>query len=298
MALKYKIALIQLYPKPLAPAHNFAKAESQIRIAASAGARLAILPEYAFTSWQPSSPSWECACAEAAQLLPSLRQLAASLGIALVPGTLVEKLPDGSLANVCYFISSTGDLVGRYVKRNLWHPERGVVQPGREAHDVFDTELGPVGILVCWDLAFPEAMRELVAGGAKLIVVPTWWLLGDAGDGVALNPDSEKLFLESMIVCRAFENTCAVAFVNAGGPSTPEDRASDTEANAGEHREYAGLSQLGLPILGAKGKLGAEEGMSIVEVDMGVLDVAEKTYKVREDLGKEDWHYHVSSKLP
>ncbi|CAI4219458.1 unnamed protein product [Parascedosporium putredinis] len=195
MALKFNIALIQLYPKPLSPAHNFARAESEIRAAASSGARLAVLPE----------------------LLPSLRALAASLGIAIVPGTLVEELSDGTLANVCYFISSTGELVGRYEKRNLWHPERGVMQPGREPHDVFDTEFGPVGLLVCWDLAFPEAMRS------------------------------------SMIICRAFENTCAVVFVNAGAPSSPAEEEADTRDNDGVRREYAGLSQLGMPILGARG---------------------------------------------
>lgn len=178
------------------------------------------------------------------------------------------------------------------MKRNLWHPERGVVEPGREPHDVFETEFGPVGLLVCWDLAFPEAMRGLVAKGAKLVIVPAWWLLSDAGEeGAELNPDCERVFLESMVVCRAFENTCAVAFVNAGGPSTPKDEEEDIKANGGRKREYAGLSQLGMPILGALGKLGQVEGMSIQEVDMGVLDVAERTYKVREDLSKEDWHY-------
>lgn len=188
--------------------------------------------------------------------------------------------------------------MGRYEKRNLWHPERGVMQPGREPHDVFDTEFGPVGLLVCWDLAFPEAMRELVAKGAKLIIAPAWWLVGDAGEGVTLNRDSETVFLESMIVCRAFENTCAVVFVNAGAPSSPAEEEADTRDNDGVRREYAGLSQLGMPILGARGKLGAVEGTSIEELDMRVLEVAERTYKVREDLARDDWHYHVSSKLP
>lgn len=48
-----------------------------------------------------------------------------------------------------------------------------------------------------------------------------------------------------------------------------------------------------MPILGAMGKLGSVEGMSIQEVDMSVLDVAERTYKVRGDLSKEDWHYRT-----
>lgn len=151
-----------------------------------------------------------------------------------------------------------------------------------------------MGLLICWDLAFPEAARALVTKGARLIIAPSWWLMSDAGDaGTALNPLAEKTFLESLVVCRAFENTCAVAFVNAGGPVTGEERDADVEANGGVEREYAGLSQVGMPILGALGKMGGEERMEIVEVDMGVLSAAEGNYKVREDLAREDWHYRT-----
>lgn len=54
------------------------------------------------------------------------------------------------------------------------------------------------------------------------------------------------------------------------------------------------MSRVTVPFLGA---LGEEtrgfkgEGMSVVEVDMRVLEEAERQYKVREDLGREDWHY-------
>jgi hypothetical protein len=51
-----------------------------------------------------------------------------------------------------------------------------------------------------------------------------------------------------------------------------------------------------MPLVGAvKGSFThAEEGMSIVEVDMEILEAAEKNYKVREDLAREDWHYGYS----
>lgn len=140
-------------------------------------------------------------------------------------------------------------------------------------------------------------MRELVAKGAKLVVVPSWWLMSDAREGGSLNPQAEKIFLDSMVVCRAFENTCAVGFVNAGAPATSAEAGADAEANGALQREYAGLSQVGMPLLGAVGKLGVEEGMSVVEIDTDVLDVAERSYRVREDLARANWHYHVSSKL-
>jgi hypothetical protein len=49
-----------------------------------------------------------------------------------------------------------------------------------------------------------------------------------------------------------------------------------------------------MPFVGALGKEtreSGEEGMSIVDVDMEILEEAEKNYKVREDLAREDWHY-------
>jgi predicted amidohydrolase len=78
-------------------------------------------------------------------------------------------------------------------------------------------------------------------------------------------------------VSRTFENTCAVIFVNAGGP---------------ESQGYAGLSQVAVPLVGSLGKLeSSEENMSIVDLDMEILREAEDNYKVREDLASDDWHY-------
>jgi predicted amidohydrolase len=64
-------------------------------------------------------------------------------------------------------------------------------------------------MLVCWDLAFPEAFRELIANGAKIIIIPTCWMLTDCNEaGLKLNPSAEALFLDSTLTARAFENTC------------------------------------------------------------------------------------------
>lgn len=73
-----------------------------------------------------------------------------------------------------------------------------------------------------------------------------------------------------------------MVFVNAGGP------AGSSSSN------YAGLSRVAVPFLGALGeetKDSGEEGMSIVDLDMRHVEEAEANYKVRQDLAREDWYY-------
>ncbi|KAK3384012.1 carbon-nitrogen hydrolase [Lasiosphaeria ovina] len=308
MAPNYKIALIQVQPKDIDVKGNFSKAESYVRKAAAQGADLALLPEYHLTSWCPEHPDFVSASAESAAYLARYQALATELNINIVPGTIcmpnppraedpaadeegrgggssvVVKLPDGTpveLWNMAYWISAgTGAIAGSYQKKNLWHAERPHLTAGYAApHRAFDTPLRRAdgtsvraGLLVCWDLSFPEAFRALVADGADLVVVVSWWTMHDtSGPMRALNPASERVFLEAAVVARACENTCAVAFCNSGG-----------------------LSQVAMPIVGPVGGAVAgvnTEEMRAVEVDLDVLRVAEDWYKIRSDLHGPGWHY-------
>lgn len=146
-------------------------------------------------------------------------------------------------------------------------------------HTVIDTPLGKIGILVCWDLAFPEAFRSLILQGAEIILIPTYWTAYDMkAEGLKLNPDAEKLFLETTLTARAFENTSMIVFCNAGGPVD---------------EGFLGLSGVYAPIVGrVEGSfVDGSEGMRIVEVDMTVQKLAEDNYRVREDLARKGWHY-------
>jgi predicted amidohydrolase len=242
----------------------------------------------------PTDPSFaeHAAATNVQSFLSKYQTLASKLKINIVPGTIVTASPNASasdpsasiLLNISTFISYTGEILGSYNKKNLWHPERShLTSTGKdEEHTIIETPLGPVGILVCWDLAFPEAFRALVRQGAKIVIVPTFWMATDCSpEGLKYNPDAESLFLQTTLVARAFENTCCVIFVNAGG------KADDG---------YCGLSQVAMPFVGTvKGSFdGPEEGMRIVEVDMEILEIAERNYKIRGDLAKEDWHYGYS----
>ncbi|KAM0251276.1 hypothetical protein ACHAQJ_008267 [Trichoderma viride] len=296
MASNLKIALVQLHSKPLDVTGNFARAESYIRKAASQGVNLVVLPEYHLSSWKPDAKILLAAAKEQAPYLARYQALAKELSIAIAPGTILEAIPaeenDASksegIANVAYFVGPDGAVLGRYQKKNLWHPERPhLTADALTPHRAFDTPWGRVGLIICWDLAFPEACRALAADGAKFIVCPTYWLNSDGGDiGAEVNPDCERLFLENVAVARAFENTCAFIFCNTGSPL-----GSGTSGKDDEGIEYIGLTQVAMPLQGALGKLGVEEAMTVVDVDTKVLDIAEDIYKVRADIALEEWHY-------
>ncbi|RMZ75222.1 hypothetical protein DV737_g5403, partial [Chaetothyriales sp. CBS 132003] len=296
----FKCALIQLFSKPLDIEANFAAAEQHIRDAAAHGADLAVLPEFHLTG-VADDPRFAALADKSHEYLLKYRALAKELHINLVPGTLLTPAPiqradDGTskpgLLNVASFISSSGKVLGSYTKVNLWIPERPHILSGPQAqrasesasppaplHSVFDTPLGRVGMLVCWDLAFPEAFRSLIRQGAKIIIIPSFWLVTDMStEGRKYNPDSELLFLKAALVSRAFENTCCLIFVNAGGPKDDG---------------WAGVSRVTLPIVGALPGVFEDStpGMKIVEIDTTICDIAETAYQIRQDLAHEDWHY-------
>lgn len=195
-----------------------------------------------------------------------------------------------------FLCASTGAIAASYQKKNLWHPERPHLSPGRhEPHTAFDTPLRNAdgsavraGLLVCWDLAFPEAFRALIADGAQVIFVPSFWLVSDVDpQALALNRESERTFLEASVVSRAFENEVAVVFCNTGGCS--QVALPIVGRVAGETFGKEGGRGKGE---GERRELGVDEdGVSYVEVDLDVLRVAEENYKVRSDMMGKGWHY-------
>lgn len=78
------------------------------------------------------------------------------------------------LYNSVALIDDTGSVKGVYRKVHLFDSERKYFQEGSEYH-VFDTAVGKLGLMICWDTAFPEVARSLALKGADLLVVSTNW---------------------------------------------------------------------------------------------------------------------------
>jgi predicted amidohydrolase len=250
---------------------------------------------YHLNGYFPGDPIYIAQTSQFQGYLDRYCELACELGVCIVPGTFVERHPvtpgvtlRGSnilkdaqgkfqLFNTAYFISNDGHILGSYQKKNLWHTERTHQSRGQDKHVAIDTPVGRIGLLACWDLAFPEAFRALARDGADIVIVPTCWTLDESCRfGTELNPNYESLFLNSLITTRCFENSCAVVFANAGG-------SSDV---------YLGLSQVAVPFAGPVNIMrDSSEGFILADIDLQVLRESEINYKVREDMTRARWHY-------
>ena len=78
------------------------------------------------------------------------------------------------LYNSAVLIDDAGEIKGVYRKVHLFAKEKDYFKAGN-SYPVFNTTVGKIGIMICWDTAFPEVARILALKGAELLVVPTNW---------------------------------------------------------------------------------------------------------------------------
>jgi predicted amidohydrolase len=150
---------------------NLEEFASFIERAARQGADIVCLPEGATQVGTQSNYM------SASEPLPGpsskfLGEIAKKHKLYIVAGIL-EK--DGSTVyNTAILLDREGNLAGKYRKVSLPREEiEGGVTPG-DSFPVFDTDFGKVGIMICWDVSFPEAARTLAFNGAEVIMMPIW----------------------------------------------------------------------------------------------------------------------------
>lgn len=165
-----RVAVVQFSPHAGDVARNLARMTREAE--ALAGTDLIVFPEL--------SVSGPVADRERAELLaepvpgPStdrLRETAAKTGAHLVAG-LVERGETGELFNSAVLVGADG-VVGRYRKLHLAAEDRPWAAPGDLGLPVFDIPAGRLGMLIGYDVLFPEAARALALAGADIIACPS-----------------------------------------------------------------------------------------------------------------------------
>ncbi|WP_224245417.1 carbon-nitrogen hydrolase family protein [Hyalangium gracile] len=195
-------------------AHNLEAATRLVRQAAGLGARLVGLPEN--FSWMGSEPDRPSAAESLdGPTLSRMAQLARELRITLLAGSVLEAgAPGGRLYNTSVLFGPQGERLAVYRKMHLFdvdvgdgatYQESAAVAPGTEVVAA-NTELGRLGLSVCYDLRFPELYRRLSRDGATLLAVPAAFTLMTGKD-----------HWEVLLRARAIENQCYLFAPAQGG---------------------------------------------------------------------------------
>lgn len=171
-----RVACCQYAPRVGEPEANRARGARAIRSAAHAGARVIVLPELASSGYVFRDRDEAALLAEPLDgpVVSEWGELATDLGIVVVAG-LCERGGDGAVFNSAVMLDDSG-LRAVYRKAHLWDTEKLVFEAG-DAPPPVVTVSGEVrlGVMICYDLEFPEWVRIPALAGAQLLCVPTNW---------------------------------------------------------------------------------------------------------------------------
>ncbi|KAG5045075.1 hypothetical protein AAZX31_06G050900 [Glycine max] len=204
----FKIGLCQLSVSPDKDS-NIAHARTAIQDAASKGAQLVLLPEiwnspYSNDSFPVYAEDIDAGASPSTAMLSELSRL---LKITIVGGSIPER-SGGLLYNTCCVFGTDGNLLAKHRKIHLFD----IDIPGKitfiesktltagETPTIVDTEVGRIGIGICYDIRFPELAMIYAARGAHLLCYPG-----------AFNMTTGPLHWELLQRARATDNQLYVA---------------------------------------------------------------------------------------
>jgi 5-aminopentanamidase len=144
--------------------------------AAAAGARLVVLPELSDSGYVFSGAEEARSLASPAASAVTLREWQSLAGPhnLVIAGGFCELGPDGELYNSAAIVDASG-VRAVYRKAHLWDAEKKIFTAGDGAPPVVALPFGNVGLMICYDLEFPEWVRLAALRGADLIAAPVNW---------------------------------------------------------------------------------------------------------------------------
>jgi predicted amidohydrolase len=270
--MKFHIAVVQMEISRLSSEKNIKKMEYYIKEAQSQNADIVVFPEMCITG---PLMTIEELTDHGDDFISHFQHLAERHSLSIVPGSWAENRKHGWY-NTTHYIDSSGALKATYRKVNLWHTEQDLITPGNEI-TVFHTEYGTMGMIICWDLFFPEIFRRMLLQGVEIVLCPSYWMLEDAGIGITYDRSADIRLVNALCTARAYENDIILAYCNAAGVFTYKK----------ERGNLLGRSQISVPFMGALSRLEHNnEDIILQEVDTTILSDAEESYKIRKDMNK------------
>jgi predicted amidohydrolase len=199
------VALAQMAPVLHDSEENLRRMAGFIqRICSEQPTHLIVFPELAVSGYECGLNFTRLAERVPGHAVAFLADKAAEFGVHVAFGMPVKERVESILYDAAVLIGSDGELLGDYRKVHLRGEERLVFRPGYRL-PLFETEFGRVGLMIGWDLAFPEVARCLTLDGADLIVLCAAWEVAHMAEWRAYT------------LARAYENAIYLAAANRVG---------------------------------------------------------------------------------
>lgn len=235
-----KLLLAQLEPILFDKSANLQKMHDVMK--RSQEADLILFPELFLTGYYTREKTRELAEAVNGPSIQQMMRWAKECRVKVIFG--FPEYKGEAVYNSACFINEQGEVLGTYQKVHLWDEEGKYFRPGTD-FPVWETTIGKIGIMICYDTEFPETARQLALNGADMILAPT----------ANMTPFEhiQQIYIQS----RAAENQIFVATTNRTGE----------EESAAFFGESAAANPFGQLI--CKGD--REEGLYWVDVDLNLV---------------------------
>ncbi|AOE82989.1 carbon-nitrogen hydrolase family protein [Pseudomonas sp. TCU-HL1] len=253
-----RIALYQCPPLPLEPAANLERLQQRAAEAARRGAALLITPEMYLSGYNIGLDAVS-ALAEARDgaWAERVAGIAREHGIAILYG-YPERSADGALFNSVQLIDAQGQCLGNYRKTHLFGElDNSMFSAGDDDYPLLELNGWKLGMLICYDVEFPENVRRLALAGADAVLVPT------------ANMEPFDFVCDVLVRARAFENQCYVAYANYCG-------------GEGQIR-YCGLSSVSAPDGSQAAVCGREETLAFADLKRDTLEASRASITYLKD---------------
>ena len=199
------VAIVQMKPKMGELEENLVKMSEMIgKIAAQQNVDLIVFPELVTSGYELGVRFTELAQRIPGPIVNLISQRANEYGVYIAFGMASKEKVESVLYNSAVLIGPDGELLEVYNKIHLRGEERMAFREGFKM-PVAETEIGTIGLMVGYDLAYPEVARALTLEGAEIICVLANW--------EASHIDEWKTYTRA----RAYDNSCFIIAANRVG---------------------------------------------------------------------------------
>ncbi|HWE14731.1 MAG TPA: nitrilase-related carbon-nitrogen hydrolase [Solirubrobacteraceae bacterium] len=198
MSSPVSVAIVQMTGVPYEARANRRRSVRRAEYAFATGAQIVVLPEMVVPGYALDPARLRGVAEDIEGETVQAWLAAADAAGGYVVGGLCER--DGDRLYNTAVIVGDGRLLLHYRKLHLFGPEKTALRPGDRGLPVVRTRLGTLGVCICYDLRFVEALRILTLQGADLVCVPTAWVTGfDATrhDGEGMPPQAHGAVLQA-----------------------------------------------------------------------------------------------------